>query len=533
MKLAGGGLGYASTTGAFIGGMAGQLNKNIEEQKLQDRQDDIIRYNQFDRGLKEYEKEKDVAEQKTKGYNTILQSVGGNHKMADMLWLQIEGDPKRVGDALTTASQYMSNPKAQQTYAEGQGYQQQYGNFGDRSQQLLNRLQGYRDQSSPNMQRMMQMPPGSDYQGNLQPQGSQQQPMLTGGQHSLVQPASSQNSSSEQLINENTNPDLNNQINAAPTVGQPIALCSPATTSSQQPTQTAPLTFGQKSQLTPYQQQRLDIERANQDLTKKRLEQHPATPEEQANIQIATDDAKKYLHDPKTGLQVRYNELGSLQRQNWDVGEIQGMLERGFKASSVQPAYDELNRLTSGFLGVNLNDLGIQANTYQNVNLMKKAVANGIINRLSTLHFGRITNFEAGLVQKGFTSSGNDPNTNIQIALALSSSVKASMNQVMNERKAYRDALTANPKDQLGAVRAAQVAGEQSADQYYNNNDKAPWAQYKTGITKDNLGLISQLPPGTWIEGAKGKMIRSMGVNSGILSLQDAEGNTSNIPLGQ
>lgn len=554
------GLGFATGAGAFIGGFAKQANENIEREHQEERQNDIIWMNRFERGLAEYNKEKETSEFKAKAYNTILNATGGNKKLADAAFLGVLNDPKSYGDYLNWAIANKDKPN----WSAGNDYQ---SNMMDTLQSGLNskynNLQQIYGQVRPQGRRFLSMPdqPGSN-QPNFQG-GSAPSPSFSNGPSVTPQPIGNSspvptgNNTPDQLINENNNPSLNDQINKAPSAGetpldtnpvqQTAATGTPAPNTNPNGFVRAPngdlvnpqvaqnntpssdyVPFGK--QMTPYQEQRLGIEKGNQDLAKQRLQldtqRKPATPEEAANISIATDDAKKYLHDPKSGLQTRMASVPDMQRLNFDISSMVDVLNRGFKASAVQPLYDEMNRFTSGLLGISLNDLGIDANKYQDVNIMKKDIANGVISRLSTLHFGRITNFEAGLVLKGFTSNANDPNTNIQIALALQNSVRAGINQAQAEEQAVRSA----EPNLLEGVRKAREVAAQLSQQYYNANNAAPWPQLQ--VNQDAVPKIAQFPVGTWFENkTNGKMIRVLGMDNGYLALQDAEGTPYRVPM--
>jgi hypothetical protein len=233
------------------------------------------------------------------------------------------------------------------------------------------------------------------------------------------------------------------------------------------------------------EQERIDILRA----------QKPATPQEAADIAIQTDDAKKYLHDPKTGLQFRYDQLRSLASQNVDITEMYDAMNRGLKASKPQQMFDELNRVVQPMLGVSLSDMGV-SNTITDTNLMKKAISNAIINRLSQLHFGRITNKEAQYVQDGLGSTTNDPNTNMKIILALQSSVQSAMSGVSKEYQAvYGD----SSRPLLQRTQEGRQARIQ-ADNEYINKGNTPWPVAHTAEEGQAM------PVGQWFEDSRGTM---------------------------
>lgn len=229
----------------------------------------------------------------------------------------------------------------------------------------------------------------------------------------------------------------------------------------------------------------------------------PESYEKKKEIDTAYADADKYLHAPKDGLQARYQELGGLQMQSNDVNSLVDILERGFKSSKIQPIYDELNRYFKPILGVSLEDMGV-ANTERDQTLFQKDVFNGIINRLSQLHFGRITNYEAGMVQKGFPAMDGTPNTNLKIALSLQASIDAAKKQSVAE---YTSAYGPNSETKTfpQRVQEARNAKVAALNAYINNNSKAPWAQID-GKSPDAQKQMQQLPPGYFENKADGIM---------------------------
>lgn len=475
----------ASPLGSFIGGAAHQASANMEASQRADQQMDVLWGSKFAVGEANYQKEKKDAEQNTFNYNQLKQVLGGDEKLADqfmpaMLKAKSAQEASQVMAAAWDAkSKANPDPSYQSQYMQSvqSGLKDRYGY-----------MEGIRTGASPRAQKFMSMPeaPGnqSDY-GSPQntPQGIQTQPLA--------------NPNTAQVQPTNSNTDAG--------TGTPQAPAFPP----QQPTDTQ---VAQKSNNpfkdigikpeTAYQQQRVGIEQGNQDLARKRLEldrqRKPATPQETQDLAIGTDDIRKYLHDPKTGLQARYSELRQLQSQNYDISSITDSLNRGLQASAVQPMWDELNRFTTSTLGLNLNQMGIPANSVSDVNTLKKNVANGIINRLSTLHFGRITNYEAGLVGRGFSATSNDPDTNLKIALSLQNFVRSAADAT---KKEY-DTVYGKDNRQLPFTDRTNMGRDVASDELkkLNTANPSPWPQ---------VSDPAQAPKNQWFEDAHdGKMYR-------------------------
>lgn len=613
------GLGFASTVGAFIGGAAHQINQNIEQQRNQDRQDDLIWMNKFERSRLEYEKEKETTDSRNQAYNAILQAANGNKQLADQAFIGVGMDPKHYFDAINwiKANQaanpgYTGDPNYKSTVQESinaplngryQALQDIYNTVRPQARKFMSMPDQYNNsgnnnQSSGSGPGLITGGPGGPNPSNtsgasptnsapVQPTITQNTPQTPQNGNTITNSVGQtyQNNGDTYVQTSPSNPNISGGTRGAgePATGPippdqtsgPVTPVAPTSSSPITPTPNVPTQIAQNTTtggapgqnyipfgsnkpsnaavlnpLDPNTWQHFSnrdaLEQAMisngvppqvahtraqgaqtaEETNAQAMKLRPNagyTPEQLAELEVRKDDAKKYLHENKNGLYPRFYELGNLQRQNQDISEIIGVLNRGFKASSIQPAYDELNRFTTGLLGVSLNDLGIQSNSYQDVNLMRKAVANGIISRLSTLHFGRITNFEVGLIQKGFTSNENDPNTNIQIALALKYSTAAAMNQVSQEKAIYRSTLKSTHSI-FQAIDAAQEAGEQAADKYYNTGNSAPWQQYTEGITPNTLPQIAKMQEGTWFEGSGGRMLQYMGNNNGRAIIRDATG---------
>lgn len=263
-------------------------------------------------------------------------------------------------------------------------------------------------------------------------------------------------------------------------------------------------------------QQQMDQDRNRNEAMRNEIElrklhqtesQKPASPEEALTIDTIKQTNAKYMTDPKTGLQARFNDLPDLQKSAFDTQSMMDMLNNGFKASATTGSLDELNRWTNATLGLDLyRDLGFKnVNDPSTITLMRKELANAVIDRLKTLHFGRITNFEAKTVYNGFASSDNTPSTNLKITLTMQTLLKEAQEGTTQEyQKALNVDGSGDPNSQWGpgnpttkSIGAARVLRMQLQQKY--DSDVAPWTQVKTA------GDVQNVPVGQWFQVMGGK----------------------------
>lgn len=606
------GLGFSSTIGAAITGAARQANTMLDEQRKQERQDDILNDAwaiNFDNNSKKYDDLKRQQKQLSDVRNTFKSLAGGSEMAADMALNAYQANPKDyakiVNSLQETASKGMKDPDGYKSpFEENQNSQLQdqrsrlesnYNRLNPRNKGLVtmpdasgggNSQGGDYGGGAPTQPQGSTMPPGntgmvgqSPTQGNVgigQPQmgtpsmamptkspggnmmpsnngamvGQPQRDIPGSGGQSATPGAQSFNPSTPMGAGSNVPADPNRPIPAygkpdvpAPSPDQggdnsvpPVPQGQFPNTQYQAPQQVAQNSgpnvmfpsFARNSNntMTPYQQQHIDLMTKEFDLKRS---QKLATPREQKDLEIQTDDAKKYLHDTKTGLQARYADLGSLQSQNYNLSEISDVLTRGFSSNAVQPMFNDLNRFTTATLGLDLRSAGIDANAISDVNTLRKAVSNAVIERLKTLHFGRITNYESQLVQSGFMNEKNDPNTNMKISLTLQASVKYAMAKVQAEH----DAAYAPGNPTLDSVATGRQAGRQLDAQYLSQD--RPWQQFQ--VNEKSLPQIGKLPVGSWFEdagkGADGRMLQVADTSNGMMTLRGADGRVFKVPMGR
>ena len=485
-------LGFSSTIGAAVTGAARQGNELFAENRAQQRQDDILQQAwaaDADKAAQKWNAQKSSYADQVALRQSILAQTGNNEAAADAVLARIKLNPKMSQDEINNAVKaYSSVPTPPNYKSPFMNNLQSAADAGySATQTPLNRLQ-------------------PKYQGMVTPTTPWSAPEQT-----PIAPSGASPVPSAQPTQPGEAPRTDETAMNAPTTGEPIPLDNlntptPSTAPSNLPNTTpGPMPNGvlnipgKSATINPYQAQRIDQENKKLDLEAQKFkfmqQTKPATPQEAADIDVLKDDAKKYLHDPKTGLQFRYNELRSLASQNVDLTEMQDTIERGLKSNKPQDMFDQLNRVVKPMLGVDLADMGV-SNTIPDTNLMKKAISNAIINRLSTLHFGRITNKEAQYVQDGLGSTTTDPNTNMKIVLALRSSVQSAMQSVNKE---YQTVYGDPNKPLMQRSQEGRQAQMQAINEYLSRGN-TPWPVVHTASEAQSI------PVGQWFEDDKGTM---------------------------
>jgi len=495
----GAGLGFSSTIGSAITGAARQGNELFAENRAQQRQDDILQQAwaaDADKAAQKWNAQKqDYAQQKA--LRDTLVARTGSEAAADAIMTRWNFNRKMsaddfnsiVNDAgknIPTPPNYKSPFASNLQSAADAGY--------GSAQSSLNRV-------------------GTKYQGQVQPitpfsMENQTSPGSAGTPVPAAQPQPGEASRTDETA-------MN-----APSAGEPIPLdnlnqpnqqpqapsATPSNASAANPGFT-PIPL-KKDVLNPYQAQRLQLEtqaqKTREDELKWKMSQKTASPEEQKELEEKAKTYDKYYSDPHNGLQFRYNQLQSIGSQRVDVQEMYNLLTAGFSASKPQPMLDELNRLTMPLLGLDLSvgagpdipgiDKSKFSNDVQGATLMKKAINNAIINRLSQLHFGRITNKETSYVESGMPNSGTDANTNMKIVLAMKADIEKTQAQTMKE---YEIANSDPNHPIASSILARQAVMQMNQDRY---NQPLPWLQAKTENDVKNM------PIGQWFETPKGIM---------------------------
>lgn len=590
--------GFFSPVSAFVTGFANQANENIERQKLEDRENDLIWANKFEKGKAEYEKERKEASEKTGFYNTLLQTFKGDQKAADMAFQIAKQNPKNTLQAISWVAENIK---------PGENSNYQSTSLSDIQNNLSTRYQNLEELKGSARQGNL-LRSGNTYAGNMQmpmapnsmqPQGQQQPSSPTSQPGQFTPPTSTpQPATSNQPIGM-TSPGnitstasisntpvkvgsgaLDTSIGNAPSSGPPISLDSPSPgyTSAgpekmqavptpapaassispvlQSPAPTGPVdplltdmppgqtttappnAFG----LTPYRtpesmaQQKLAEDRdRNFWLAYKKYKldesRHPDSPEVAANLSAGNKVAVDFFNDNKNGIEANHKNLVDAQALRYDVNGMMEMLNKGFQAKTGQEVIDNINKITAPYLGLDLSQMA-WANSVKDANLMRKYVANALIDRLKTMHFGRITNYTERMTLMGMPGSNNDPDTNVRIVLALQDTLKSALE--VNERvqnavytRENMEALKKSSKDGgktwVDLMFDAKLAAKEYNDKYLQKQE--PFESLT------DLQKATKFEPGTWFENKNDhKMYRFLGVENGMMRLQDAGSVQNGLP---
>jgi len=595
-------MGFFNPMAAFITGAATQANENIERGRLEDRQDDLIWANKFERGRAEYEKERKSASEQTKFYNTLLKTFGNNAEAADMAF-QISGkDPKHAMQAISWVSENLQKGAfGNDTTKPGTSLQDIQENLANKYQNLQeirgNAREGNIFRQGNPYAKNAQMPSAP---GTPVPSGTSSIPSIATSDTpsfssgptttpspaspsapigtttpSGVGPGSTPGAPTPLVPKESPGSTPNGSIPLiasstpappstppAPPVTSPDVIPSPVRGASQPgspaiPAQppinpatnrpfitpfVSPQTANQIEQRRQAEQLQDQNWKIHQDNLRVKQEEHnarmaqakqfhddqielerlktsPEYQDQQANRQIEVDDTKKYLHAAKDGLQARYAELPGLQTNNFDMEQLNTLLDKGLKAGSTQELKANVNRFVHDVFGVDMANLGIDVNSITDTNTARKAISNAMIERLKTLHFGRITNYEAQYVNKGLPNETADPDTNLKILLTL----KAGIDYEKNVRTAEYDAVY-GPNATGSLVDRAMAARQVGLKSWQAYDKSSPYPVIRDASPSGTLQKAMQLPPNTWFEDLSGKMFKIVDNQNGQITLQNSAG---------
>lgn len=581
------GLGFSSTIGAAITGAARQANTMLDEQRKQERQDDILNdawAHDFDTNSKKYNDLQRQQKQLSDVRNTFVSLAGGSQQAADMA---LNAYQARPGDYAKIVNSLQETASKGQGMKDPDGYKSPFEENQNRQlQDQRGRLESNYNRLNPRNRGLVTMPDapgggnsqGGDYGGGAptQPQGSTMPPGNTRmvgqnptqgnvqigqpqmGTPSMAMPTKPPGGSVPSMIPPNNgmmvgqpqrdipgsggqsatpgaqsfnpatpmNPSSNvpaDPNRPTPAYGKPdVPAPSPDQGGDNSippvPQGQSPNTQYQAPQVQPPQQVAQNSgpnvmfpsfartgNAANQEIARDRLDeekrfhtwqmgQKPPGPDAIVDLDIRKQDTLKYLQEPKTGLQARMAGMQDLRAQAQDLNSLQGLINRGFKSNSVQEIYDTFNGLTTATMGLDLSKFGV-ANTYADATELKKAIANTVIDRLKTLHFGRITNYEAQTVKDGLINNKNDPNTNVKIGLALQKVINAQYNQTAQEHNiVYGQSAQGNMMDRV--TKARQFVNSVAQD---SGPEKPAWMQVNGNAT-DAAKQVGAIPNGQWFE---------------------------------
>ena len=540
---------------AFVTGFANQANENIERQKMEDRENDLIWANKFEKGKAEYEKERKDASEKSKFYKTLLTTFEGDAKAADLAFQMAGQNPKRAMEAVA----WVSQNKASGRITPDPAYQS--NSLGDIQANLSNRYQNLEElkgsarqgslfRSGNTYADKMQMPmaPGGGMPntlqqpnpGSFQPPSSTPMPATSNTPIGVSTPTKFPNDSAGDL--PASGPRISLDTEAPPGYPTDQVVPSPGQTTPSLPLpQQAQAGQGGYKPLTPYMspetkrqadQTRIAEETLefNKQVHKDTMARKPESFTQQQNVLTGNKIALDFFTDAKTGLQAQAKQLHESQALRYDINGMMSALEKGILAKSGQEVIDNINKFTLPYLGLDLSDprVGI-ANSTSDANLMRKYVANALIDRLKTMHFGRITNYTEQLTLKGMPSTENDPDTNVRIVLAIQDTLKSALELnklVQNYAHSPENlqALNEGKKSWYQIYIESQQLATKYNDEYAKKAEPFPMV--------DKLSPVSQLEVGTWFEYKHDKrMYKFLGIDQqGNMLLQNAGGKDGSLP---
>lgn len=484
----GGNLGFASTFGAAIEGAAKQENQNIIQANILDNSRDLTWGTKVDKANQLYNKQKLADDDTAANHNFFMQQLK-DPALADQATIYHRANPKM--SAAEVVASVM--PKAGTNYTADPAYggshtladinarqQEQYGNITSQMSRL-----------TPNTRNMVTTPlsPGkySSETNSTNPSYTPtgivpKQGTAIPNDHMNLKPDdfTDPEAYSRYAKSDPRNRDLSGLINRNPVIDKlmekfNIQDVAPENRDAVIKSINDARRSGDPSKirtdLIPTAQQ---IDQRKEDTT------------------LSTKSNVDYLDNPKYGLGVRKSQLQDIQAQSYDLNSMVDILNRGFKSSAVQPMYDEINRYVTPILGVDLASMGV-SNSVSDTNVLRKNIANAIIERLKTLHFGRITNYEADIVRQGFTNSSNDPNTNIKVTLMMKALVDQSAQGTAQE---YNLAFKGGQASRENIAEARKFGMDFASR---NLEGKAPWLQVN-GTDPLSRDKVLALPAGTWFE---------------------------------
>ncbi len=508
--------------GAFVKGFADQATENIERGRAEDRQNDLIWANKFEKGKAEYEKESKEAKEKTKAYNTLLGMTNNNQKLADAAFLEIAGNPKKIGDAYEWIARQMSGGGSRAFDAEP-GYQSQsladiQGNLNSRYQNLEDlkgsARQGSLFRSGNTYAGNVQMPqaPGSYTPPNSTPapaMSNQPIGMSSPGKVDVSAPTSTGRSASYGPTGaiEAGSGDIDSQIGNAKPSGAPVSLdaaapdqvmpgntrptASPVPAQTGQPTQLAQT--GERPWITQKQSpsdfSKIPLKpsdysnrqgyydalvgsgqvsaaeaRAVANAAQTQEEITKQTKELNPNKQISKAQqmfANSY-QDPKVMNDLTiHNEIATDAQQALDL-----IMSGRYKSGPGQPVLDSINKMAKA-VGINDFEKTGLSNPYDAATLMDKIQSRLQFGQVANYHLGRWTQMEMNMLKQQILSGSTDINTNVKIALLMKEFAERRIRFHSEVSSELRGAQTPEEINGAMAVRDRQVKELQST--------KTPW----------------------------------------------------------
>jgi len=214
------------------------------------------------------------------------------------------------------------------------------------------------------------------------------------------------------------------------------------------------------------------------------------------NRQIAgAESGKKYVDE----LQKRDSNLWVHNSMIQDSDRILQMISdptRPLQAGAFQPLIDEVNR-AFGAAGTDLKQFGINANSIQNVNMLKKVLGDMTFDQISQYHLGRWTNYEVSILKQKLPSVDTDPSSMAKISLLFKNAAQRELQSVAQEKK-----IAYGPNGEHFYTPNAGPANMYRSNNITENEGKLPWIQVNSQLNPDQAAVdaVNKLPSGAWYE---------------------------------
>lgn len=536
MSGMGGNLGFLSTTGALIKGAAQEGNAQMAEARTQERQDDLMQQqvwaNKADNNVKQWNEQKNKLDSNSGLYKAFTAWAGGDKQIADHLMAMHNNgildpkDPTQVtnvirgmqASGIKAGADYQSSTEKNLQDQAASGYQNAQHGIDRLKPQYQQFVQPATPWGSSNNNSNTSPTGANTSLDTVQSQPTQSQPIaLTGAQQTPAPPTFANIGSNKGLLNKEplkppdfntpagyakydksmrdnpSNPDLSD-------LKQPVGKLDPAVHAAISP-QIAEVS---KNSALMSPENRATWTKSVQDAFKTgdtsgiRWDLAPSQQEMDTakNRQIAgAESGKKYVDE----LQKRDANLWVHNAMIQDSDRILQMISdptRPLQAGAFQPLLDEVNRAFSA-AGTDLKKFGINANSIENINMLKKVLGDMTFDQISQYHLGRWTNYEVSILKQKLPSIDSDPSSMTKIALLFKNAAQRELQSVAQEKK-----LAYGEHGENFYTPNAGPANMYRSNLIARDEGKLPWIQVNslTSPDKTSSEAYNQLSIGTWYE---------------------------------
>jgi hypothetical protein len=539
-------IGFTSTAGAFIGGMAKQLNQNLENAEALRAAADQAWGVKVDKAAQDFNKQFQQDKTNTDIYRYFQREAGGDQFLADQMYQRYQANPRAdIGKILddvmrgANSSNYQRDPNYQSSVLSG---------IQARQNALYGNLQGQMNRLNPNIRSRITQPLNpnqygdrSNYQSDYGSPQSRNPQVQGQGQSSL--PSDTTVGDFNTGYNPNFVPSGETTASASPTAspssggisvvgpggihysmtpeqyneytqtGRIPASAVPSGANTPGATATIPGTYQYQPKpttrafnppnLTPndftgdgYQRYLTSIHKYPNDPSKWDLS--GVLPHEQINPKPTNEDkvdvaaqirAQRNYLDDFYKKRATYTNINTMKELATDADKMIKLTEQGLMADARQPFFDTLNRVLASVGVDTLQQLGI-ANKVTDTNQAMKVIARLQFGQIPNYHLGRWTDREFAKLAEMLPNLGSDPSTNIKIAMLIKAANERELDHIQKEQKA------------LGTGSANEVREAMKVN-YQNNfdtiNSELPWKTTDFS-TKEDLDTYNKAPVGTYFE---------------------------------